>query len=193
MSTISNLIEAILFYKSEPLTVKEIAKLAEKDEEEIIAGMAELRSNLSERGITLIEAGNEIALGTSPSFATLFEKLEKEENETPLTKAALETLAIILYKNKISKPQLDTIRGVNSQFIVRNLLVRGLIAKEVNQKDNRTFLYTPTTELFSFLGISNASDLTEYTENMSKLSTIEKEFSPKLNETLTPDNEENVE
>jgi segregation and condensation protein B len=178
MSTISNLLEAILFYKSEPLTIKELAKITQKTEDEVGTGLTELRASLTERGVTLIEAGDEIALGTSPDFASFFETLEKEENETPLTKAALETLAIILYKNKISKPQLDTIRGVNSQFIIRNLLVRGLIAKEVNPKDNRTSLYTPTTELFSFLGISKNSDLPDYAENVHKLHLIETEFSP---------------
>jgi segregation and condensation protein B len=83
-----------------------------------------------------------------------------------------------LYRKKISKPELDTIRGVNSQFIVRSLLIRGLIAKEGSATDGRTFIYRPTPELFSFLGITQTEDLPEYTETLAKLAAVEKEFSP---------------
>jgi len=174
----AQLIEALLFWKSEPLTIKELAKLSAKNEDEVKTALGELRAQLTNRGVALIETENEVALGTSPQFVELFAKLEKEENETPLTKAALETLAIILYRGKISKPELDTIRGVNSQFIVRNLLVRGLISREESPTDSRTFLYRPTPELFSFLGITQAKDLPSYEENLAKLSAIEKEFNP---------------
>jgi segregation and condensation protein B len=79
-----------------------------------------------------------------------------------LGKAGLETLAIILYQGPISRADIDYIRGVNSQFIVRNLLIRGLIERVDNPTDARSFLYKTTLDLLSHLGISKIQDLPEY-------------------------------
>ena len=69
---------------------------------------------------------------------------------------------IILYQGPISRAELDYIRGVNSQFILRNLLVRGLIEKIDNPKDQRSFLYKPTLQLLSFIGISKIEDIPDF-------------------------------
>jgi segregation and condensation protein B len=71
-----------------------------------------------------------------------------------LGKAGLETLSIILYQGPISRAEIDYIRGVNSNFILRNLLIRGLIERVENPHDQRSFLYKPTLELISYLGLS---------------------------------------
>src|SRR5690606_13566672 len=78
-----------------------------------------------------------------------------------LGKAGLETLAIIMYKGKASKKEIDYIRGVNSGFIIRNLLIRGLIRRE-EESDDRSFSYSPTAELLAFMGISKVEDIPEY-------------------------------
>jgi chromosome segregation and condensation protein ScpB len=74
-------------------------------------------------------------LGTVPEASELIEKIIKDELTRELGKSSLETLTIILYKSPIAKPEIDYIRGVNSNYILRNLLVRGLVEKISNPKD----------------------------------------------------------
>jgi segregation and condensation protein B len=88
--------------------------------------------------------------------------LTKEELTRDLGKAGLETLSIILYQGPISRANIDYIRGVNSQFIVRNLLIRGLIDRVENPKDARSYIYKTTIDLLSHLGISKIEELPEY-------------------------------
>ncbi len=78
-----------------------------------------------------------------------------------MTPSALETLSIIIYRGPITKKEIDYIRGVNSGFILRNLLIRGLIEKD-ESKEGRGVQYKPTLDLLSLLGISNLSELPEY-------------------------------
>ena len=91
-----------------------------------------------------------------------FESLNKEELSKDLGKAGLETLSIIIYQGPISRAEIDYIRGVNSQFILRNLLIKGLIDRVDNPTDQRSFLYKPSLELFSFLGISKIEDIPDF-------------------------------
>jgi segregation and condensation protein B len=155
-------IEAILFWKAEPVSVKRLSEILEKSEDEIRAGILSLKANLAGRGLTLIELENEVTLGTAKEMSGIIEKLTKEELVKDLGKAGLETLSIVLYQGPISRPEIDYIRGVNSQFILRNLLVRGLVEKVENPKDRRSFLYKPTLELLAHLGISAIKDLPDY-------------------------------
>ncbi len=155
-------IEAILFWKGEPITIKKLSTFLSASEEEIKAALVELENNLKERGIVLIKKDDEVMLGTSPEMGTLIEDLVKEELTKDLGKAGLETLSIVLYKGPIRRSQIDYIRGVNSNFILRNLLIRGLVEKISDPKDQRSFLYRPTFELLTYLGLSKTEDLPEY-------------------------------
>jgi segregation and condensation protein B len=155
-------IEAVLFWKAEPISIKKLANILKRTDEEIKLGIIELRKVLENRGITIIEDGEEITLGTNKLASELIESLTKEELTRDLGKAGLETLSIIIYQGPISRPEIDYIRGVNSQFIIRNLLVRGLIQKVDNPKDQRSFLYKPTLELISYLGLSKIEDMPEF-------------------------------
>jgi segregation and condensation protein B len=101
-------------------------------------------------------------LGTSKDISSLIETLSKEELVKDLGKAGLETLSIILYQGPISRAEIDYIRGVNSNFILRNLLIRGLVERVENPNDQRSFLYKPTLELISYLGLSKITDLPDY-------------------------------
>ncbi len=155
-------IEAILFWKAEPVSIKKLANILKKSEDEIKASIVELKKSLENRGITIIENDDEINLGTSKNASGLIESLTKEELTKDLGKAGLETLSIIIYQGPISRPEIDYIRGVNSQFIIRNLLVRGLIQKIDNPSDQRSFLYKPTLELVAYLGLSKIEDMPEF-------------------------------
>lgn len=152
-------IEAILFWKNEPVSKKKLCQIFDKKEEEIDQAIVSLKEKLRDGGIVLTELENEITLGTSKEISSTIEKLTKEDLDKDLGKAGLETLSIILYQGPISRSEIDYIRGVNSNFILRNLLIRGLIEKDDNPKDQRSFLYKPTLELMSYLGIKNMTEL----------------------------------
>ena len=155
-------IESLLFYKGEPVSYGDIERILEISKEEVLAGVHELRASLEGRGIVLIEGNDSLSLATHPDIASVLEKVRAEELQTPLSKAALETLTIIAYKSGVTKNELDYIRGVNSQFMVRNLLVRGLIERAPNPEDKRSPLYRPTHDLLAYLGIARLDELPEF-------------------------------
>jgi len=165
---LENIIEAVLFYKGEPISFSQLAKILEKEEVFIREAVINLKKELEGRGVILLEQNEEIALATHPDASQAVERLLKEETSGPLSKASLETLSIICYRGPVTKSDIDYIRGVNSHFILRSLSIRGLVTREQNPKDARTFLYKPTFELLSYLGlpaIENLPDYHPYREN----------------------------
>lgn len=155
-------IEAVLFFKGEPMSLNRLAEILKVSGDEIKESLPGLKENLNNRGIVLQEKGNEVTLGTAPELSTLIEHLQKEELNKELSRASLETLSIILYKNGASRPEIDYIRGVNSSFTLRALSVRGLVDKTIDPKDNRRYIYKPSFEVLSFMGIKSVDDLPDY-------------------------------
>ncbi len=155
-------IEAVLFWKGEPLSIKKLSTILNRNEEEITVGLKSLEEEIQGRGVELIYKDDEVTLGTASNLSDIVEKLTKEELVRDLGKAGLETISIIAYKGPISRAEIDYIRGVQSNFILRNLQIRGLIEKIPNEEDHRSFLYRPSFELLSFLGVSRIEDLPEY-------------------------------
>jgi len=159
---LSSKIEAILFWKAEPVSMKKLATLLHVNMPELKEGIAQLEKILKGRGLTLVQTDDEVMLGTSKAMSPLIAELTKEELTRDLGKAGLETISIVLYQGPISRADIDYIRGVNSQFILRNLLIRGLIERVDNPTDARSFLYKPTLELLSHLGVSKITDMPEF-------------------------------
>lgn len=158
-------IEAVLFFKGEPVPIKRLAQILNKNESEINAALVKLEANLASRGIVLMRKGEdegEVMLATNREVSNLIESLIKEELHKDLGRAGLETLTLILYLGPVSRSEVDYIRGVNSTFILRNLLIRGLVERIENLKDKRSFLYQGTFELLSYLGVKSISELPEY-------------------------------
>jgi len=91
-------------------------------------------------------------------------KQKKEELNKDLSKASLETLSIILYKNGASRADIDYIRGVNSSFTLRAMAIRGLVEKTIDKKDSRRYIYKPSFELLSFMGVKSVEELPDYSE-----------------------------
>lgn len=162
MTNLSNQIEAILFWKSEPVSLKELSSMLSVEVDKINVAISELEKSLENRGIVLMKKDDSIYLATSPATSELIKKITKEEESAELGKAALETLSIVLYKSPIRRSDIDYIRGVNSSFILRNLLVRGLIDKKTDPKDSRTFVYSPSFELLAHLGVTEVSKLPDF-------------------------------
>ncbi len=157
-------IEALLFVYGEPLEIKRIAKILKTNEAAVKDAVKNLEEGyLSEnRGLKLVSFGDEVQLATKPDFASLLEDFIKEEFKEILTPAALETLSLIAYLGPISRSQIDYYRGVNSSFIVRSLLIRGLVERSTDPKRANVYLYAPSFDLLKYLGLSKVEDLPEY-------------------------------
>lgn len=155
-------IEALLFYTGEPMTKTKLAALCSVEVSDIEKTLVILKEKLADRGIELVEKENEVMLGTKKEMAEIIETLKKDDINKELSKASLETLSIILYTHKATRAEIDYIRGVNSSFIIRNLMIRGLVEKTPHEEDSRKFYYKPTFELLGFMGIGALSELPEY-------------------------------
>jgi segregation and condensation protein B len=120
-------------------------------------------------GVTLLENNGEYQLATNNKYSTQVKNFLNAELREKLTDATVEVLAIIAYRQPISKGEIEAIRGVNSQYSVRNLLMRGLIEKVSNPGDARSVYYQTTTEFLMHLGLTSTKDLPEFeklTENI---------------------------
>ena len=164
-----NKIEALLFWKGEPMTVLDIATALGSESATILSELQKLKENLAGRGITLVDNNDKVMLGTAPEMSELFETLRKEELQKELSKAALETLSIVLYKEGVARSDINFIRGVNSSYILRNLEIRGLIEKVVSASDARAYVYKPSLELLAYLGVSSVADLPDFTRVRASL------------------------
>ena len=150
--TLESKIEGLLFYKGEDVEIKKLAEFLDASIEEIKEALDKLENSLQNRGLVLVRKDDSVVLGITSELSSLIESIRKDEITKDLSKASLDTLSIILYKNEISRSEIDYIRGVNSSFILRNLIVRGLIERIADPKDSRKLLYRPTFETLSFMG-----------------------------------------
>lgn len=157
-------IESILFVHGEPISVSHIAKIVGAPKKDAESALRELQAEYRERGIVLIENGEEWQFVTSPSTKAVVEKFFSGELPEELSRASLEVLAIIVYKGPISRAKIEFIRGVNSDFTLRNLLIRGLVAREENAEDRRSYLYRISTDLLKFLGLGNIREFPHFEE-----------------------------
>jgi segregation and condensation protein B len=162
-------IEAILFFKGEPCEVAELCTLLAITAETVEAALSKLSSDLTGRGIALVTVGSKVELRTSAEASKIIENIRKDELSRDLGKAGSETLAIVLYKGRVTRAEIDYIRGVNSTFILRNLMIRGLVEREQNPTDQRTYVYSPTLELLAFLGVSTREELPKWSEVQNEL------------------------
>ncbi len=166
---LSSQLEAVLFFHAEPLSLKELTVILKEPIETVKVALKELETALYGRGISLIQINDVYSLGTAKEASSLIEEMTKEELSKDIGKAGLETLAIIMYKGAVTRKEIDFIRGVNSTFIIRNLLIRGLIEKVEDEGDKRQFRYRATIDLLSHLGLSKTEDLPEFTTMKTEL------------------------
>ena len=152
-------LEALLFAAGEALPKKRIISLLAISDELLTAAIAELRKELSGRGLALVETETELELRTSPDAATVVEEYRKGELSRDLGKAGLEVLAIVLYQGGATRSEIDWIRGVNSTAAIRSLLLRGLIERETDASDKRRNRYTPSIDAYAHLGVGSAEEL----------------------------------
>lgn len=162
-------IEGVLLFKNEPVSYAELSKILRADKEMVRQAIAELEEEYKNRGVILVSNDTEVSLGTHPSLSGIIEEIQKEEISREIGRAGIETLAIVLYKGPVSRREIDYIRGVNSTFILRSLLIRGLIERAESPSGERSFSYKPTLKLLQHLGIGKKEELPEYEETIKEL------------------------
>jgi segregation and condensation protein B len=174
------LIEALLFVSSSPVSLNQLAATLEISPSQVEEAIQELDRRLLSEGlpsyIRLQKHQGRFQLTTAPEIAPFIEKFLGLETSGRLTQAALETLAVIAYRQPITRPQIEAIRGVNSDSVLRTLLSKGLI-QEVGRAEapGRPILYAITTEFLQHFGLSSLEQLPPWQEETvtNSLETVE--------------------
>lgn len=164
MDNLKSQILSILFVASKPVSIKELLDVLEVSEDELKSAIAELVSTNQTSGIILLAHNNKLQLASNPDNSSVVKKFLSLELREKLTDPTIETLAIILYKQPVSKAEIENIRGVNSQYVLRQLLIRGLIEKIQSASDKRMQLYKTTLEFMQHLGIKDMKELPDFEE-----------------------------
>lgn len=154
-------LESLLFVAPGPVTPGQLAQALETTATEVELGLHELERDYDKRGgLALQWHGGRILLTTAPETAPLVEKFLGLEATSRLSRAALESLAIVAYQQPVTRPQIDAIRGVNSDGVIKSLLSKGLI-QETGRTEGpgRPIMYGTTTDFLQYFGLSSLSEL----------------------------------
>jgi len=157
-----SLIEALLFVSGEPVALAVLKNISEIPESELKQLLDDLIKEYNERdsGIHIVEIANGYQMVTNPSYSQWVRKLKNTSASSKLSMPALETLAIIAYNQPIIKAELEQIRGVNSDGVVKTLLDRRLV-KILGRKEapGKPLLYGTTREFLQYFGLKELSEL----------------------------------
>jgi len=173
------LVEALLFSLGGPVSRKELMAYCSTTAEKIDRAVAFLLAYAPGRGIVPVVSGDMVELRASAVASEIIEKARKESYNRDIGRAGMEVLAAVLYRGAQTRAEIDFIRGVNSAQTLRTLTTRGLVRKIANPKDERQFLYEPTTELLAHLGVAKASEVPEYLAVRTQLDDLSKEMQNK--------------
>lgn len=157
-----SIIETLLFISGEAITLKEIASIIDCEESytsELLVEM-KLKYEANDRGLVLVNLNNKYLLATKSENSEYVQKLLKTNVRQSLSRAALETLAIIVYKQPITRIEIDEIRGVKSDRAIQTLIDKNLIRKSGRKEvPGRPLLYATTEEFLSYFGIKNLNEM----------------------------------
>ena len=164
-------IEAILFVAGEAVALKDLARALQMDEETLKAELNRLGDeyDFNQRGFMLKRFGNHVQLGTRPLYADAVVRLLQPVQKQSLTQAAMETLAVVAYKQPVTRAEVEQIRGVKCDYSLQMLIVKGLI-QETGRKDTigRPILYGTTDEFLSHFGLRDLGELPPMPENVEQ-------------------------
>lgn len=152
-------LEALLFVANDPLNLDRLADLTDTPKAEVTAGLAALAARLG-GGLQLMEHEGAYRLVTAPAAGAIVREYLEAETRTELSRPALETLAIIAYRGPITKTQLDELRGVSSDAMLRNLLQRGLVTEQTATKEpGRPVRYSVSHTFLEHFGLASLAEL----------------------------------
>lgn len=183
-------LEALLFLYGEALALKKISDVIGVKKDELSALLTYLEESLRDdsRGLQILSEGpvaqlfadekwenRKVQLVTKPENAGVLEAFVKSELTEELTPAGLEALSLISYFGPISRSHLEYLRGVNSVFTLRNLLLRGLVERFPDPKNANAYLYQPSFALLRHLGVKSKEELPDYQKFQQLLVSFEEQ------------------
>ena len=157
---IPQILEAILFVAGEPVAVADLAQALEVSEMEIMHAVEELQRECERRGVTIHRYGDHLRMETRPEYAPYVERLLQPVQRQTLSQTAMETLAVIAYRQPVTMGHVEQVRGVKCDYSVQSLLHKGLI-REAGRKEalGRPILYATTDRFLEHFGISDIREL----------------------------------
>ncbi|WP_121662642.1 SMC-Scp complex subunit ScpB [Metabacillus litoralis] len=186
----NSIVEALLFASGdEGLSLKQLAMVLELEEQEVMDILSELSDSYKQkkRGIELVEVAGHYQLTTKKEHATYLKKLVESPGNASLSQAALETLAIVAYRQPITRAEIEEVRGVKTERPIQTLVSKILI-KEVGRAEGtgRAILYGTTKEFLEYFGLKSIKELPPLPEKSDDAFEQEEAdlFFEKFNETL---------
>jgi segregation and condensation protein B len=167
---LKTLVESLLFVAEGPVAVAALARALEVEPEKVDEALTELKSDYAERGIRVQRARDKVQLVSAPDAAAFIQKFLGIDGSGHLSAAALETLAIIAYRQPITRPAIEGVRGVNCDGVIHSLLTRGLI-QEVGRMETagRPILYATTFDFLQHFGLRDVEDLPPLEDQTEKV------------------------
>lgn len=158
--SLSALVESLLFVADGPVPLAQLSAALNVTTKQIEAALDELAAHYKERGLRLQRNKDRVQLTTAPELAAHIERFLGLEAVQRLSLPALETLAMVAYQQPVTRPQIEAVRGVNSDAVIKSLLSKGLI-EEVGRTEGpgRPILYGTTSEFLQHFGLSAISEL----------------------------------
>jgi segregation and condensation protein B len=153
-------LEGLLFVAAEPVPLAHLAEALDVNPTMVEAALRELETTLENRGLRLQRFSGRVQLTTAPQLAEGIERFLGLEATSRLSRAALETLAMIAYQQPVTRPQIDSVRGVNSESMLKSLLNKGLIFESGRTEGpGRPILYSTSPEFLQHFGLSSITEL----------------------------------
>jgi len=158
------------------LSLKKIAKFLEIKETEVPSLVQYLKEKMDSDeacGLTLLSQDNNVQMATKPDFQSIGKRLVTDEFREELSPASLETLSIVAYLGPIPRSKIDYLRGVNSSFTLRGLLMRGLIDRNPEAEHGNQYYYRASFDFLKHMGLENTEKLPEYEKYRALLQNFE--------------------
>ncbi len=182
MENLENVIESVLFVAGEPVLISDICFKFEVSEKEVKEAVETLKMKYAEKsGIQLLCFNNKLQFCSNPSYVDYVASVLNPIRQRNLTKATLETIAIIAYKQPVTRLDIEDVRGVNSDYAI-NILLEHKLIEIVGHKDavGKPALFATTDEFLKRFGISSTKELPDYDKLMEDIEKIRENYSDSL-------------
>ena len=173
-TNLKNNIESLIFVSGKPISFKRLAQITKSDISKVKESVSVLQQEYQDnnKGVRFVIQASSVQMVSAPENGPVVKTFLTYELQENLSAAALETLAIVAYRGPITRARIEAIRGVNCIYILRNLLIRGLVDKRKSEKDARMSIYEVSFDFLRHLGVAKVQDLPEF-DALSKETSFE--------------------
>jgi len=170
---LKSILESLLFVSGEPIKISRLARISGVGKNEIEESLDAIEKDYKEqnKGLRIVKKGDSVQLATNPENAEFVSQLVSGEMSSELSKSALETLSVAAYRGPVTRIQIEAIRGVNCSYVLRSLLMRGLVERK-ESSDIRGYLYEISFDFLKILGIQNPKEFPDW-ESLSRNEKVE--------------------